>query len=240
SKRHSTPHFLDFSWWHPPDADATGKPLPGTKGKIPISNLTDSLVKGAAHGNGSQNSDRNRDVSEAGQTVEIGFDQSANALERQRLTTAAMTNGIVGTSERRNNRWRRCGRWRRRRRWRRCDRHGPLPPALTLGTLGGQDGHRSASLPSSDEQEALQTSGDRRDADLRVSQNARASNSCRDGRVSRRSRSVWPRASVMTGDAFERRLGAAAVLVAMAVDAPAHGEWWRWRLEADEIHEVVA
>src|SRR2546430_7919342 len=44
----------------------------------------------------------------------------------------------------------------------------------------------------------------------------------------------------MTDHALERRLGATAVLLAMAVDAPAHAQpWWR-QSEADEVQQVVA
>src|SRR5262249_61388741 len=44
----------------------------------------------------------------------------------------------------------------------------------------------------------------------------------------------------MTDHALERRLGATAALLAMAVDAPAHAQpWWR-RSEADEVQQIVA
>src|SRR5712691_341959 len=46
--------------------------------------------------------------------------------------------------------------------------------------------------------------------------------------------------SVVTGDAVERRVGAApGVLIAMAVDAPAHRERGLGRAKPDEVEEIV-
>src|ERR1700694_1247707 len=46
--------------------------------------------------------------------------------------------------------------------------------------------------------------------------------------------------SVVTGDAVERRVGAAfGVLVAVAVDAPAHRQRGRGRAKPDEVEQIV-